>query len=99
MIKKGSVLELLAFSKEELDSRKVCHPEAADGKDSAKEDPTGGSQGDPVLSLLIPIFSQGLRSLTLFVSVERANSGRKSRTETGGTGEGAHQLTSSKDKD
>lgn len=90
------MLKLLAFNMgEELDSRKVCHPEAADGKDSAKEVPTG----DPVLSLLIPTFLQGLGSLTLPVSTERANSGRKSRTETGGTGEGAHQLISSKNKD
>lgn len=71
----------------------------ADGEDSAKEVPKAGATGDPVLSLLIPTFLQGLRSLTLPVSVERANSGRKSRTETGGTGEGAHQLTSSEDKD
>lgn len=80
---------------EELDSRKIRHPEVADSEDSAKEVPTG----DPVLSLLIPTFLQGLGFLTLPTSTERANSGRKSRTETEGTGEGAHQLISSKDKD
>lgn len=32
---------------EELDSRKVCHPEVADGKDSAKEVPTGRCHGGP----------------------------------------------------
>lgn len=40
------MLKLLAFGmEEELDSRKVFHPEVADGEDSAKEVPTGRRHG------------------------------------------------------